>query len=211
MLKYFFIIPLLFYVFVLPAQNQDSQFIHKHLIRADASIVKGYLLTEDFQTVHLNGNAEYYMDNKVSIRGDANYMLGSSGINADSIGLENNISVLLGASYHFHTNGHFDPYFILQPGIAYTSSYKELMQPPYNIVPSGPIRKNYGGVMSPIGTLGFGVNYYFQRFAHLFLETRYVYGQHVSQAPSPLSLQELRITFGLGFNLFIIKEKKIAG
>jgi hypothetical protein len=69
-------------------------------------------------------------------------------------------------------------------------------------------KKYYNGSISPLATAGLGFNYYFQRFAHLFLETRYVYGQHLSNAPSPISLQEVRITFGLGFNLFIIKEKK---
>lgn len=186
------------------AQQEDGQFIHKHLLRADASIVKGYLLKENFQTVHVNGNLEYYADNKISIRGDANYMLGSSGLTADSIGLNNNISVLLGAAYHFHTKGHFDPYFIFQPGIAYTTSYKQ-----FDLSTNDARSKiKYKAAMSPIATAGLGFNYYFQRFAHLFLETRYVYGQHLSNAPTPISLQELRITFGLGFNLFIIKEKK---
>lgn len=192
---------------LMSAQQPNEQFIHKHLVRVDASIVKGYMLKENFQTVHLNGNAEYYTDNKISIRADANYMLGSIGLTSDSIGLDKNSSVLLGASYHFHTNGHFDPYFIFQPGIAYTSSYKQNNTSliTMNEIPE---KTRYNGTLSPIATAGLGFNYYFQRFAHLFLETRYVYGQHLSNAPSPISLQELRITFGLGFNLFIIKEKK---
>jgi hypothetical protein len=187
------------------AQQEDGQFIHKHLLRADASIVKGYMLKEDFQSVLLNGNLEYYTDNKISIRGDANYMLGSIGLSSDSIGLNNNISVLLGASYHFHTKGHFDPYFIFQPGIAYTSSYKDFNG---GFVNEAEHKKQYSGSLSPLATAGLGFNYYFQRFAHLFLETRYIYGQHLSNAPDPISLQEVCITFGLGFNLFIIKEKK---
>jgi hypothetical protein len=205
MQKVISIIFLIFFSSFLFAQQEDQQFIHKHLLRADASIVKGYMLKEDFQTVHLNGNLEYYTDNRISIRGDANYMLGSNGLTSDSIGLLNNISVMLGASYHFHTKGHFDPYFILQPGFAYTSSYKDLNG---GFVKETSQKKYYNGAISPLATAGLGFNYYFQRFAHLFLETRYVYGQHLSNAPSPISLQEVRITFGLGFNLFIIKEKK---
>jgi hypothetical protein len=205
MLKYLFIIPLLSCFSILSAQQQNEQYIQKHLVRADASIVSGYMFNDNIKNVHLNGNLEYYLDNKVSIRGDANYMLGSSGISNDSIGLKDNVSVMLGAAFHIHTNGHFDPYFILQPGIAYASSYRQNYSGEFT-------GKNfYPGVMSPIGSAGLGFNYYFQRFAHFFMETRYMYGQHVSNAPSPLSLQELRITFGLGFNLFIIKEKKING
>lgn len=189
------------------AQQEKTQYIHKHLMRADASIVGGYLFKEGMNTVHINGSAEYYLDNKVSIRGSASYLLGCSGLTKDSIGLKDFHSIYLGGVYHFPTKGHFDPYVILQPGLAYTSSYKS--RPP--AVFDGDdkqIRKYYPGVLTPLATAGVGFNYYFQRFAHLFVETRYVYGQHLSPAPSPISLQELRVTFGLGFNLFIIKDKK---
>jgi hypothetical protein len=192
---------------VLFAQQENTQFIHKHLVRADASIVAGYLFKENINNVHVDGNAEYYVDNKVSIRGSATYMLGSSGLTKDSIGLKDFHTIMLGGAYHFHTNGHFDPYFIFQPGLAYTSSYKAK----YIGNPDDRTKvATYGGALTPLATAGLGFNYYFQRFAHLFLETRYVYGRHLSEAPSPVSLQELRVTFGLGFNLFIIKEKKKA-
>lgn len=186
------------------AQYERQQYIHKHLVRADASIVSGYMYKSDIRNVHVNGNLEYYLDNVLSIRGDANYMLGSNGI-SDSMGFLHNHSIMLGPVFHFKTNGHFDPYFILQPGIAYTQSYKQKYIDDLDKIDG---RINYPGVLSPLGTAGLGFNYYFQRFAHLFLETRYVYGQHLAQAPHPLSLEEVRITFGLGFNLFIIKEKK---
>jgi hypothetical protein len=202
MLKYLFILPLLCCISFSFAQQQDGQYIHKHLVRSDASIVSGYMFNENIKNVYLNGNLEYYMDNKVSIRGDANYLLGSNGLSNDSAGLKDNSSVMLGAVFHMNSKGYFDSYFILQPGIAYTSSYLQ------NNSGEQMNRKYYPGVLSPLGSAGVGFNYYFQRFAHLFLETRYIYGQHVSRAPGPLSLQELRITFGLGFNLFIIKEKE---
>ena len=189
------------------AQQENTQFIHKHLVRVDASIVGGYLFKENINNVHINGSAEYYLDNKISIRGSASYLLGSTGLTKDSMGLKDFHSVYLGAVYHFNTMGHFDPYFIFQPGIAYTSSYKGI---PSNLASTDEQpKKYYSGTLSPLATAGLGFNYYFQRFAHLFVETRYVYGRHLSQAPSPISLQELRVTFGLGFNLFIIKDKKI--
>jgi hypothetical protein len=204
MLKYSFILPFLFCFSFLNAQQQSEQYIHKHLVRADASIVAGSMFNENIKNVHLNGNLEYYLDNKVSIRGDVNYQLGSNGLSSDFIGLKDNVSVMLGAAFHIHTKDHFDPYFILQPGIAYTSSYSQNFSGIWLTDKS-----YYPAVVSPLGSAGLGFNYYFQRFAHLFMEARYVYGQHVSEAPNPLSLQELRIIFGLGFNLFIIKDKKM--
>jgi hypothetical protein len=207
MLKYSVILPLFSISSYMNAQFQNEQFIHKHLVRADASIVSGYMFKDNLKNVHLNGNLEYYLDNIVSIRGDGNYLLGSTGWTDDSMHLKDDISIMLGPVFHFRTNNHFDPYFILQPGIAYTSSYYDAY-PGQNYIEGEKKIYNYQGSLSPMASAGLGFNYYFQRFAHLFLETRYVHGQHLSFAPSPVSLQELRITFGLGFNLFIIKEKK---
>ncbi|MBL0328350.1 MAG: hypothetical protein IPP64_02770 [Bacteroidetes bacterium] len=198
----------LFFSSVVFAQQDKIQYIHKHLVRADASIVGGYLFNEGLSNVHINGSAEYYMDNKISIRGSASYLLGSSGITNDSMGLKDFHSIYLGAAYHFTTNGHFDPYVIVQPGVAYTSSFQVHNWVPVQLQDEQISHTYYPGVVSPLATVGVGFNYYFQRFAHLFVETRYVYGRHLSQAPSPISLEELRITFGLGFNLFVVKEKK---
>jgi hypothetical protein len=206
MLKYTLLTPLVFVSFLGQAQETESQYIHKHLVRADASIVPGYILNDNLQNVHLNGNLEYYADNKISVRGDANYMMGSTGYTKDSMKLKDYFSVMLGTSFHIATNNHFDPYFILQPGIAYTSSYYDSKAGSRDEIEG--VKKYYAGAISPLASAGLGFNYYFQRFAHLFLETRYVYGTHLSEAPSPISLQELRVTFGLGFNVFVIKEKK---
>ncbi len=182
-----------------------EQYIFKHLIRADASIVSGYMYKDGIRNVHVNGNAEYYIDNKISVRGDATYLLGSSGLSKDSVGFRDNHSIGLGLVYHFKTKSHFDPYFIFQPSVAYTSSYKQnYIDDATNLRE----RKNFDGVLSPLATGGLGFNYYFQRFAHLFMETRYVYGNHLSNAPNPLSLEEFRITFGLGFNVFAVKPKR---
>jgi hypothetical protein len=184
---------------VLLAQQEDGQYIHKNLTRATASIVAGSMLHYNINNVHLNGNFEYYLDNKISIRGDINFLMGSKGLTTDSLGLKDEHSLMLGAIYHFHTKNHVDPYFIIQPGFAYTSSYKEIAT---NLPDKSTTNVNYKAVISPLATAGLGLNYYFERFAHLFIETRYVYGNHLSEAPKPISLQELQITFGLGFNLF---------
>lgn len=205
MFKRYFILFFVCSCSLLSAQQESSQFIRKHLMRADGAIMPGFILKDNLTNVYLTGNLEYYMDTKVSIRGDINYLVGSTGLSDDSIGLKDNHSVFFGPSFHFKTNGHFDPYFVLQPGIAYTSSYKATFT---ESEAKNTKVATYAGAVSPLGTAGFGFNYYFQRFAHLFFETRYVYGKHLSEASSPLSLQELRVTFGLGFNAFVIKEKK---
>jgi hypothetical protein len=65
MIKYILSVPLLCSVSFLSAQQQNLQYIHKHLLRSDASIVSGYMFNHNIANVHLNGNLEYYMDNKV--------------------------------------------------------------------------------------------------------------------------------------------------
>lgn len=188
----------------LSAQQDNKQFIRKSLLRADASIVAGYLFSENISNVHINGGVEYYFDNVISVRGSASTLLGSSGLTSDSMGLKDFHSIYLGPVFHIQTKGHFDPYIVVQPGLSYTSSYRKIKTSSPDISD----KINYDGVLSPLATVGLGFNYYFERFVHVFAEGRYVYGRHLSQAPSPISLQELRITFGLGFNLFASKQKK---
>ena len=201
--KYLFFLTVFFSVCIF-AQEESVQFIKKNLVRADASIMAGYMFKDNLNNVHLNGGVEYYLDNRISVRGSASYMIGSSGLSADSMGLKDLASIYVGPLFHFKTKGHFDPYFIFQPGISYASSFKAT----YTSSPKENTKTaSYEGAMSPIVTAGFGFNYYFQRYAHLFMEIRYVYGNHLSAAPHPISLQELRFTFGLGFNLFVHKEK----
>ena len=106
------------------AQQENRQFIHKHLVLADASIVAGNMFKSGSNNVYLNGNLEYYLDNKVSVRGDANWMAGTQNKVDKTRGLNEYYSVLLGCAFHLPSASHFDPYFILQPGLAYTASFE---------------------------------------------------------------------------------------
>jgi hypothetical protein len=183
------------------AQKENNQFIRRGLLRADASFAPGYMFNGR-SNVYMNGNLEYYLDSKTSIRGDANYMFGSKSPSSDSMSLKDNHSLMIGLSLHVPTKGSFDPYFIVQPGLAYTSSAIESRSSSDAIN-----KKTFAGVLTPVASAGIGFNYYFQRFAHLFMEGRYYYANHLSAAPAPISLQEVRVTFGLGFNVFVIKKR----
>jgi len=55
------------------------------------------------------------------------------------------------------------------------------------------------------GVIGF--NLYATKFFHLFADARYVYGNHLSDSP-PISLNEVRVSFGLGINLNVLSRKK---
>jgi hypothetical protein len=183
------------------SQQESESFIRKGLLRADGAISPGFM-PNGFSNVYLNGNLEGYLDKIVSVRGDVNFLVGSTPVKGSASMLDHNHSVLVGMAFHIPAKGHFDPYLILQPGIAYTaSSYnRSFAEGSSEVI-------KYPGVVSALGTAGIGFNYYFQRFAHLFCEGRYFSGKHLSNAPEPFSLNEIRFTFGLGFNCFTMKKK----
>jgi len=54
---------------------------------------------------------------------------------------------------------------------------------------------------NPLMSEVIGFNYYGDKYFHLFAELRLVQGNHMSTYSKPQSLNELRFSFGLGFNL----------
>jgi len=200
MKKLFLVVVMLSAVEASFSQKEKKQFIHKGILRAQATISPGMLLKENASTISIHGNLEYYLADNVSIRGDGFYFLQVNGINHP---LHINHSVFAGASYHFKTKNHFDPYFSFAPGIAITQ-YTDCYDPQ---ITYGDIC-NDKAYINPLISPAIGFNLYFQRVFHLFAEARYISGKHLSDDSTPLSLNELRFSFGLGWNLNLIKQKK---
>ena len=192
-------------VIIVQAQEEKKQFIHKGILRAQATISPGILLKENVLTTSIYGNLEYYVADNVSIRGDSYYFLQS-----ENNPFEFNHSVSTGVSYHFKTKNHFDPYLAVQPGLAW-SQRKSFVCDDFNLPTGGwgpCYDKTYNPSANPLISSAIGFNFYFQRVFHLFAEARYISGKHISDDSSPLSLNELRFSFGLGWNLNLIKQKK---
>ena len=191
------------------SQDEKKQFIHKGLLRAMATIAPGYMLKESISTISIHGALEYYVADNISIRGDSYYFLNSNQLMPES-GFPINYSILnynhatfSGVSCHLRTRNHFDPYFYFQPGISITNATTCLSIAPFNGCGSS-VEKT---TANPLISFGTGFNFYFQRWFHLFGEARYVTGKYLSDAPTPMSLNELRFSFGLGFNLSVLKPK----
>ena len=193
--------------FILPAalfsqEETKEQYIHRGLFRAMGSFAEGAMLQQGVTNIYLTGNIEYYISDNVSLRGDGFYFVSSLG---DLQPFEFDHSVLSGADLHFKTKSHFDPYIGLAPGISITKmSYATGF-----ICDPGPCTGDMYKTTSsvdPLVSSVVGFNLYFQKAFHLFMETRYIYGRHLSDQ-APESLSELRFTFGLGFNLNFIKKK----
>ena len=174
------------------AQGEKKPFIRKGLLRATSTISMGGITK-----ISLHGNLEYYIADNVSIRGDSYYSLKMFKpmwqLDFRPY-LASNHQTLAGFSYHFPTKNHFDPYLGFQPGVAISQSITE-----------GGIYSNQ--TANPIISPLIGFNFYFENWFHLFAETRYVIGNHLSDLYEPVSLNELKISFGLGFNLNLLKKK----
>jgi hypothetical protein len=186
------------------AQEERSPYIRKGLLRAQATIAPGILLKENASTISLHGNLEYYVADNVSFRGDSYYFLQAKFDNNINP-LRFNHSIFSGASYHFKTKNHFDPYLAIEPGISF---FEKITNP----IPDGAqslVAPIYGNrAINPLVSSALGFNFYFERWFHLFGEARYIYGNHLSDAVDPMSLSELRFSFGLGFNLNLIRKKE---
>ena len=191
-------------LFIIPfwatAQSEKTQFIHKGILSTYITISPSRMLEFKISNVYLHGNLEYYFDNKISVRGDAFYYVNS--LNTAYTVFDFNHNLFFGPNYHFKTSNHFDPYISLQPGISFAKD--NLVFGNTILTGAYPPPKNkaeFSTVISP--TIGF--NYFANRFFHLFMESRYIYGTYRA-GETPLSLSELRFSFGLGFNLNTLKE-----
>lgn len=175
--------------------EKETRFIHKGLIRAMATITPATLFEPATKNIYIHGALEGYIDPSLSIRGDGFYFLNTLGTNKP---FKFNHSLFAGPSYHFKTNNHFDPYFSIQPGISITQlgTPEILKNGIESFMVYDPTTK-----ANPLFSEVIGFNYYANKWFHLFMEARYVSGKHMSTYSNTQSLNELRLSFGLGFNL----------
>ncbi len=202
-LSLYLLIPILGFTQEEPAKR----YVHTGILCGDISLAPGFLLQENISTVSVPAGIEFYVDPHVSFKADV-YFHVSSGMTQDSLKLIANHQLFVGASYHFTTKGYFDPYLSFQPGVSYAQVQNESKiqvdaQTKYGTI-------DYSANIVPILGVALGFNYYFPRYFHIFVEARYVHGTLLYNAPGSFPLDELKLQFGLGWNLNLIKQKKAA-
>lgn len=170
-----------------PAQAQDNIHHGKHVIRSMATISPGLLLNEEEQPLYLHGNFDYYLSDRVSFRGVAFYFIDNLG---ESSKLQNNHQVMGGLAYHFNRQSNFDPYVGFEPGVAFVNT-SDCKGENCETSPLG---------VSPLLSGTLGANYYVGSYFHFFIEGRYVKGQYFPDHEGHFSLDELRLSAGLGWN-----------
>ncbi|MBL4668784.1 MAG: hypothetical protein JKY30_05920 [Flavobacteriales bacterium] len=177
----FFLMVLLVIPSLCRAQIENNSVLRKGLLRTQGTFSFGSLLDIKETGIYLNGNLEYYINQKISGRGDLYYHLKST----DNSLLKINHQLFSGGSYHINLGKEFDPYIGLQPGIALTqhSFYDRTTN------------------LTPLLSSLIGFNYYAENWFHLFFDIRYVYGIHSPNHINEINISEIRLSFGLGFNL----------
>ena len=169
--------------------QQTNQYIHKGLVRTMATLSVGHMPQFSMNNVYISGNSEYYLSNRVSWRGDASFFLNN--LNGPEI-FKDNHSIFSGLSFHNPTNGKIDPYLGFQPGVSFSRTMIHGVDEvtTYSKTQVSPLISGVGGI-----------NIYASQLFHVFADVRYISGTHIVQSGAE-SLNEVRFSFGLGFNLF---------
>jgi len=178
----------------------NNHFVDKGLFATKGTLAIGFPSAYSGTNIYINGNMEYYLEQNVSFRGGLSIFMGTSG--ADAV-FKHNSSLFTGFYYHAKTNNHLDPYIGLEPGVSLT----QLKAPDIQFMVLNPQESSYPTRVSPLISGTIGINYYASTFTHLFIEAKYITGNHTSDIKG-VSLNEFRIAFGFGFNFWAIKKKE---
>jgi len=168
--------------------QKDSTRIYPYrgLLREALTYSIGSMSSLSVTNVYLAGNAEYYTDNKISVRGDGYYFLNS--LNNIKIFKRNN-QLYFGACFNFSAGKHFNPFIGLQPGVAFSKLY---------------ISDNTS--VNPLASVVTGFNFYAEKWFHVMVNVRYSVGRHLDEF-SPFDASELSFSFGLGWDLDVSCKK----
>jgi hypothetical protein len=184
------------YFFSYHLYGQNQSVIRNGLLRAQANIASGKMIHYNQGSIYVCGDLEYYLDNKTSLRGEGFYFFNATNKDAD-VKLIMNHSIFSGVLFHIPTKWNIDPYFSVLPGLALTQVEQQISGTPF-VIKSNP---DVSPLISPV----LGIQYFAPKFFHLFANVRYIKGMHLGNTER-YQLDEVRFTFGLGFNLALIKS-----
>lgn len=186
---------LLFIPFIVLSQDTE-RVIRKGLCAGKGTLAIGKPYGYEGTNMYVSGNLQYYLENNISFRGEIWLFLGTDG---EEELFKQNSTLFTNFNYHLTTKNNIDPYIGIGPGVSWTQ-----LKEPDHIMLVDNSSSSYSGTASPVASITAGINYY-TKWAHLFIEAKYVHGIHLSDVPS-VSLNELRIAFGFGFNINTIKK-----
>ncbi|GAB4131123.1 MAG: hypothetical protein Fur0041_01130 [Bacteroidia bacterium] len=197
-----------------PAQPQQEYKSNSHqgTFRTQATITpswqvgfltsKGsYLANSGRTNIYIHGTAEYYFTDRFSMRGDAYYFVNKNNVEG---GWKHNHSLEIGGSWHLIKEKNIDPYLGLRAGASYTQTY------PYSYAMSSSVTwTNYPVTdhINPVAGPHAGINFFGEKFFHFFVEAHYLMGTHRPLYGPVSTLNEVRVSAGLGWNWSFFENK----
>ncbi|MFI5203472.1 MAG: hypothetical protein ACHQF2_03160 [Flavobacteriales bacterium] len=174
------------------------------VLRFQGTISAGYMTQFKALHIQLHGDLEYFLNERISARSDIYYSLAVN--NSDPVPpFKFNHSMFSGIQYHFTPFKAIDFYAGFQPGVALCKRRYEQFDAT-GVPPQLPaITTN----VNPVFSINTGITYYGNRFFNAFVHVRYLTGFHQDNYRTA-SLDELRISFGLGF-FFRMKKNYVPG
>jgi len=169
--------------------------LRKGLLRAQMTISPGWTIADGNTNLYLQGDMEYFLQDKISLKGDISYFLDTQGNGY----LKHNHSLFFGAQYHF-PHKRFDPYIGLHPGVSLVQAKNSTFGTNEN-----PVEYSVSNLkVSPAISVATGFNYYVWRYIHFMANVKYVHAKHPTEWGTNYALDEFRISFGLGWYLIML-------
>jgi len=157
------------------------------LIRAQANLAGGYRFPQKSFAAYVAADMDIFLSERVSVGGEIWYSLP-----LDDGPLRQNHAFFAGFNYHPLKQGRWDPFVGFSPGVALCKIAYEDASGRHS-TPLSP---------APLFSVAGGCNWYLGSVFHLFVRLRWAQGQVMGDAPSRTPLQELKISGGLGWNIY---------
>ncbi len=177
-MKHILILALLFISFDSMAQKKPGPGIRKGMLRAEGSLCFGSGVNARY---FVQGELEYLVHNRVGLNGMTYFNIGPAGIYPKSVH-----SVFSGPAFHFPMSKQLDLSLAIQPGLSFVKD-------------KGSFENSAISEMVPNTSIMGGLAYY-GSFFHVFFQMR-ANAAYTNDTVERQNLSDLRMSFGLGWNL----------
>lgn len=171
----------------------ENRYLEYGLLRFQGNLAFGKPLTRSATSMYFASDVDYYLKGNVSVNGGVFYFVNEYG--GQDV-FKKNHSLFAGFSYHFPTNNSLDTYVGIQPGVSLSQLNPE--SPLFIDVVS---LSSFEASINPLFSVNAGMNFFANKYFNVFVNVKYQRGKHFSDV-SAQSLEELKITLGLGYMLW---------
>lgn len=178
------------------AAQQRHDFAAAGLLKANLALMQGFMIQHPAKNVYLGGNMEYFPSSNLSIRGDCMWYLDSR----NTASFNQNGIVLFGPILHMPSK-RSDFYAGIQPGFSLTTPAASYASTEISLTGDP-----YPPRFLPAVSLSSGYTLYFSRFCNFYVGLNYIVSRYRGATNGSLNFDELTVSAGLGFHLFIVRQ-----